>query len=277
MDTIENYENGGDAFLEMKEAIIARRTVRRYTGEPIKDAVLEELVSFIGSITPLHDNIPVDVELYDKKDFMQEFGRSRLLMGSHFIVLRSAVTIDGYLQNIGFIGQRIMLWLTHRCIGSGWTCIPKQIEPLTRGQLPCVGVIQFGRSDNSPFRRLIEDSPRLKLHELMTNTISAPEFLKILDAARLAPSFLNMQPARYFTVDEKIYILRRELPVKIKFLDNMELIGIGAVLANIYIQCDGECRFVRQSSPPIPPQKTSYEYTVFVDAVPHKEPVVGEI
>ena len=55
--------------MEMKEAIIARRSVRSYTGQPLDESVINELSEFISEIKPLHDNIPVDVMLYEKDDF----------------------------------------------------------------------------------------------------------------------------------------------------------------------------------------------------------------
>ena len=40
-----------------KDAIVARRSVRTYTAEPIKDSVLAELRKFMGTIKPLHTGL----------------------------------------------------------------------------------------------------------------------------------------------------------------------------------------------------------------------------
>ena len=47
-----------------KEAIIARRAVRTYTAEPLKDAVLAELRQFIGTIKPLHSTIKTNISAF---------------------------------------------------------------------------------------------------------------------------------------------------------------------------------------------------------------------
>lgn len=248
--------------MKMKDAIVARRSVRTYTGEPLRESVLDELMEYISHIKPLHDNIPVDIEICGAEDFHKDFARSLIYRGSYFIVLRSARTIRGYLPNIGFIGEQIILWLTHKGIGSCWVGMAKQRSLPARGELPYVMAIQFGRSDNAPFRRLPEESPRKNLHELLLNEISRPEFLKLMDAGRLAPSAMNFQPVRYYTKDDDLYILRRELPLRSRLISDLQQIDVGTAMANMYVMCDGQCTFVRQSEPPTLPSGCLYEYTL---------------
>lgn len=250
--------------MEIKDAIVARRSVRQYTGEPLKESITDGLLEFISQITPLHQNIPVDIELYEREDFVKDFSRTAFYLANDFVVIRSASNIVGYLQNVGFIGEQIILWLTHKGIGSCWVGLVKQKKQPARGELPFVAAIEFGRSDNSPFRRLPEEFPRKKLHEVMLNEISRPEFLKILDAGRLAPSVLNLQPVRYFTVDDKIYIYRKPLTINYAKLNEFQQIDVGAAMANMFAVCDGECIFVKQSSPPVPPNNEIYQYTMIL-------------
>lgn len=248
----------------MKSAIVARRSVRSYTGEPLRESVFEGLVEFISGISPLHDSIPVDIEIYNREDFANDFSRAAIYRASDFVVIRSAKNAKGYLQNVGFIGEQIILWLTHIGVGSCWAGLAKPKKNPARGELPYVIAIEFGRADNTPFRRLPEDSPRMKLHEVIMNEISRPEFLKILDAGRLAPSAFNLQPVRFFTSDRNIYICRKIPPIKNKRLDEIQQIDVGAAMANMFVQCDGECMFVRQSTPPDSLQKCVYEYTMML-------------
>ena len=142
--------------MEMKEAIVARRSVRSYTGEPLSPSLIDELAEFISGIKPLHDNIPVDIELYEAEDFHRDFARSAMYRGTDFVVLRSARNSQGYGQNVGFIGEMIALWLTHKGIASCWGGLAKQKTSPSRGQLPYMIAIEFGRGNNAPFRRLPE-------------------------------------------------------------------------------------------------------------------------
>ncbi len=251
--------------MKINDAIVARRSVRRYTGEPLHEELIDNLTEFVAGVTPLHDNIPVDVEIYEREDFKKEFSNSAVYRGSNFIIMRSSPNLDGYLQNIGFIGEQIMLWLTSMGVGSCWVRATKQKVDAQRGELPFAAAIQFGRGDRSPFRRLPEDAHRMKLHEILMNEISQPDFLKLLDAGRLAPSALNLQPVRYFTIDDKIYVYRTNVPLNNAYLKKAQQIDVGAALANMYAACDGRCFFLRQAAPPTPPKPCIYEYTVFLE------------
>ena len=248
--------------MELKDAIAARRSVRTYTGEPLRESVFDELAAYIADIRLLHDNIPVDIELCDSGEFRKNFARSAIYRGTDFVVLRSARNIEGFLPNVGFIGEQIVLWLTHKGIGSCWAGMARQRERPARGELPYIIAIQFGRADNAPFRRLPEESPRKKLHEVILNEISRPAFLPVLDAGRLAPSAVNLQPVRYMTRDDDIYILRRQPPVRYRAMDEMQQIDVGAALANMAVMCGGACTIERQSEPPGLPEGYIYEYTM---------------
>ncbi len=248
--------------MEMKEAIVARRSVRSYTGEPLSPSLIDELAEFISGIKPLHDNIPVDIELYEAEDFHRDFARSAMYRGTDFVVLRSARNSQGYGQNVGFIGEMIALWLTHKGIASCWGGLAKQKTAPSRGQLPYMIAIEFGRGNNAPFRRLPEEAPRKKLHEILLNEISRPEYLSIIEAGRLAPSAMNLQPVRYYTRDDGIYICRKSMPLKNALIGDMQQIDVGIAMANMYVACDGDCVFVRQSAPPELPDDCIYEYTM---------------
>ncbi len=248
--------------MEMKDAIVARRSVRSYTGQPLDPLLIDKLADFISGVKPLHDNIPVDVMLYEREDFHREFARSAPYRATNFAVLRSAMSIQGYLQNIGFIGEQIALWLTHKGISSCWAGMAKQKSVPSRGELPYVISVEFGRGNNAPFRRLAEEAPRKKLHEYLLNEISRPEFLPLLEAGRLAPSAVNLQPVRFLMEGDSIFICRKKPPVRYKSLDDIQQIDVGIAMANMYVMCDGNCLFVRQSSPPELPEGMIYEYTV---------------
>ena len=248
--------------LEMKDAIIARRSVRKYTGQKLDELLLDDLADFISAIKPLHDNIPVDVVLYEKDDFRQDFSRSSLYGATDYVVLRSAMNTRGYLQNVGFIGEQIALWLTHRGISSCWAGMAKQKTTPSRGELPYVISVEFGRGDDEPFRRQPEEVPRKKLHEFLLNEIGNPAFLKVLEAGRLAPSAMNFQPVRFLTDEHNIYICRKKPPLRNPYMDHMQQIDVGAAMANMYVMCGGSCAFIRQSDPPELPDGILYEYTM---------------
>lgn len=246
----------------MKDAIVARRSVRRYTGQPLDEILIDGLAAFISGIKPLHDNIPVDILLFGAEEFHREFSRSAMYRATDYVVLRSAVNAQGYLQNVGFLGEQIVLWLTQKGIGTCWAGMPKQKTQPSRGELPYVISVEFGRGDNAPFRRLPDEAPRKKLHEYLLSEISRPAFLDVLEAGRLAPSAVNLQPVRFLTVEDDIFICRKKPPLGNAYMNDLQQIDVGIAMANMYVMCGGKCVFVRQSTPPALPEDCIYEYTM---------------
>ncbi len=241
-----------------KEAIISRRAVRRYTGEPIAESIIDNILEFITQVKPLHDDIRTTIEIIDSEDFEAAFSSFIGPRASHYLVIRSAKK-EGYLENAGYIGQQIVLYMTELGIGSCWCGSYKQKYEDEAGQLPYVVCVCFGRSDNSPPRRSAEEAKRKHLHELVFGKIST-NLLDLLEAGRLAPSALNAQPVRYRTQGSNIYIYRKI--ALLPFLDSTRGIDVGIAMANMYVASGEECIFVKEANYPTPSSKCIYEYTL---------------
>lgn len=243
-----------------KDAIIARRAVRTYTEEPIKDAQLGELRQFMGTIKPLHSSIKTKISILSREDFLRSFNSLFAPNAQHYVVIRSVMK-EGYLENAGFIGEQIVLFLTEMDIG---TCFVGGASPKSgedADKLPYVITICFGRSDNAPRRVSPDEAKRKLLHEVVMGKISHPSLLPLLDAGRLAPSAMNFQPVRYITESTNIFVYRKRPTVSIKHLEDLQCIDVGVALANIYVASDCTRIFVREKNYPTPQGSCIYEYT----------------
>jgi len=243
-----------------KEAIIARRAVRTYTTEPLKDIVISDLRQFITTIKPLHSSIKTNISILSREDFARNFSTFFIPNAQHYIVIRS-VKKDGYLENAGFIGEQIVLYLTERDIGTCWLGSAKPKDKDESGKLPYVVTICFGRSDNAPRRSVPGEANRKLIYEIVMGNLGHPSLLPLLDAGRLAPSAMNLQPVRYITEGTNIFVYRKRPIVSIPALEEMQSIDVGIALANIYIASDQSRIFVREKNYPTPQGNCVYEYT----------------
>lgn len=242
-----------------KDAIIARRAVRTYTTEPVKDSVLAELRRFMGTIKPLHSSIKTSISILSREDFARSYSTMFVPNAQHYIVIRS-VKKEGYLENAGFIGEQIVLFLTEMDIGSCWVGSARPKNGDESGKLPYVISICFGRADNAPRRGSPEEAKRKLIHEIVMSKINS-DLLPLLEAGRLAPSALNLQPVRYITESTNIFVYRKRPFIGIRALDEMQCIDVGVAMANIYIASDCKRVFVREKNYPTPQSGCIYEYT----------------
>lgn len=243
-----------------KEAIVARRAVRTYTAEQLKDKQLGDLRQFIGTVKPLHSSIKISLNILSREDFCRKYYSVFAPNAPHYIVIRS-VEKEGYLENAGFIGEQIVLYLTEQGIGTCWLGMVRPKDDEQGGQLPYVVTICFGRADNAPMRRSPDEAKRKLLHEIVMGKISHPSLLPLLDSGRLAPSSRNSQPVRYITENKRIYVYRKQPLFKLEMLENINMVDIGIALANIYIASDFTVSFVKEASYPTPQSGCVYEYT----------------
>ena len=97
---------------------------------------------------------------------------------------------DGYLQNIGYIGEQIDLYLVSKNIGTLWFGIGKVKEKEVDGLEYVVMIAIHKISDQSKYRKDMYKSKRKDLEKIWTGQLIEG----VSDVARFAPSACNSQP-----------------------------------------------------------------------------------
>ena len=106
---------------------------------------------------------------------------------------------DGYLQNIGYLGEQLDLYLVSKNIGSLWFGIAKSNE--VYNDLNYVIMIAIAKVDS--FRKDMYKSKRKDL-----DTVWKGDDLGVGDIARFSPSACNSQPWYVENIDNKLYVYR---------------------------------------------------------------------
>ncbi|MDF2672493.1 MAG: hypothetical protein K0R09_758 [Clostridiales bacterium] len=228
------------------EAIYRRRSVRRYLNEELQVGVLEEIKETCKSVKRLYEDIDMDIYVVEDGIKIQGirggiFGGYGKVRAPHYIVITS-IKKEGYLENVGFAAESIVLSLTEMGIG---TCfIGGSINKQLLGNIVAINknheaviTISFGypRDEEGLEGKFIRPRKRMEIPKFTSGYVTKT-WQHILDSVRMAPSAMNNQPWRFFinknVID--IYSLNKK-SIFLKHLQEMNCIAVGIALYHMYI------------------------------------------
>ena len=147
----------------------------------------------------MYDDIKVKIKIVKKES---------ILRGQEYCILFYSEKKDNYLQNIGYLGEQLDLYLVSKNIGTLWFGIGKPDENELDG-LDFVIMIAIAKVDSDDkFRKDMYKSKRKEISEIW----SGDYFLDIANIVRFSPSACNTQPWKVETTDKviKVYRYRKE-------------------------------------------------------------------
>jgi len=218
-----------------KEIIRKRKSVRKYDLTPLEPEVIKNVQEQIDGLKPLYPEIKYSVKIVSKAKGMLN------VKAPHYLIFQSEKK-GGYLENIGFIGQQLDLYLSGTGLGSCWlgTAKPKEKEA---SELNSVLGISFGKPAE-PLYREYADFKRKPLESISEGTDER------LEAARLAPSGINAQNWYFIVEDGKIHCYRKKANPILGFIyDKLASIDLGIAICHIAVESESFA-FVKEENPP---------------------------
>jgi len=155
---------------------------RNIGNEHITEEELKDIETKFNTFKPLVEDIKVKIEIV--KD------TTSCKRGQEYCILLYSEKKDNYLQNIGYIGEQLDLYLVSKNIGTLWFGIGKVEEKELDG-LDFVIMIAISKIDKEDkFRKDMYKSKRKELREIW----NGDNYLDIANIVRFAPSACNTQP-----------------------------------------------------------------------------------
>jgi len=111
--------------------------------------------------------------------------------GQEFCILFYSEKKRNYLQNIGYLGEQLDLYLASKNIGTLWFGIGKTTL-LKEGGLDFVTMMAIGKVPEDSFRKDMFKSKRKELSEIYDGN----KYSELINILRFAPSSCNTQPWR---------------------------------------------------------------------------------
>ena len=163
----------------------------RITGEELND-----IEKIFGELKPLVNNINVKIKIV--KD------QTTCKRGQEYCILFYSEKKDNYLQNIGYLGEQLDLYLVSKNIGTLWFGIGKPEEKEYEG-LDFVIMMAIAKVDSEDkFRKDMFKSRRKSIEEIWFGE----SYSDIANIARFAPSACNTQPWKVESSNDEIKVYR---------------------------------------------------------------------
>jgi len=178
-----------------QEAIRARHSVRKYTGQPIEAAKVEVLRSELDRANA-ESGLNIQLVLEEPKSFSSGIWKYGQFSGvKNYFVMAGPKGKDAE-EKIGYYGEKMvilaqMLGLNTCWVGLTYKKIPGTYELRGADVVHCV--IALGYGENEGVQHPVKPAERFYSSE-----VSAPEwFLKGLEMALLAPTAVNQQKFKF--------------------------------------------------------------------------------
>ena len=154
--------------------------------EKISEDEIQDLYNFYEKLEPLFE-IKTKIKIVRKEE-------TTCTRKAEYCILFFSEKKPGYLQNIGYLGEQMDLYLTSKDIGSLWFGIAKSKE--IYDGLDYVIQIAIAKVDTKTFRKDMYKAKRKSLSDIWQG-----DDLGIGDIVRFAPSACNSQP--WFVINKE--------------------------------------------------------------------------
>jgi len=189
---------------DLYEMIFKRKSFhlfRNIGDEKISLEELKDIEKYFDTINPLVDDIKVKMKIVKENE-------TTCKRGAEYCILLYSENKDNYLQNIGYIGEQLDLYLVSKNIGTLWFGIGKVEEKQYEG-LDYVIMIAIAKIDKEEkFRKDMYKSKRKMLEEIWNGEY----YTNIGNIVRFTPSACNTQPWKVNASKEmfEVYRYRKE-------------------------------------------------------------------
>ncbi len=173
---------------------------RNIGNEHITDEELQDIEDNFTKLQRLDENIKVKMKIVKNG--------TTCMRGQEYCILFYSEKKDNYLQNIGYLGEQLDLYLVSKNIGTLWFGIGKVQEKQLDG-LDFVIMIAIAKVESEDkFRKDMFKSKRKEIAEMW----KGDNYLDIANIVRFAPSACNTQPWIVESSEKelKVYRYRKE-------------------------------------------------------------------
>lgn len=172
--------------LKLYDMIFKRKSFHLFLNignEKITEEELNDIEEAFKNFKPLYKDIKVKMKIVEEKE-------TTCRRHAEYCLLLYSENKDGYLQNMGYLGEQLDLYLVSKNIGTLWFGIGKVEEKALDGLEYVIMIAVHKISNLSKYRKDMYKSKRKNLDEIW----EGPIIEGVSDIVRFSPSACNSQP-----------------------------------------------------------------------------------
>lgn len=267
--------------MDLYQAILSRRSVRRYEKKPLDEATLAQVREIISGVRPLVPENGFEVLVRDEvvgEDLVTVLGGYGRFYTPPHSLAPYILGEEHVLEDLGYRTEQIVLRLAALDIGSCYIGVLKREDEIrVRLGLPegarIAAFLVFGRpattlggrTFNTLMRRVLGGHRRLPVERIFfqdtfDNPVAPPaEISPLIEAARVAPSGVNAQPWRFLWREGRLFLFVTKSNPKCTIAGSQEyaLHDGGVCMANVALAMEalgmeGQWVMLEGTEPEIP-------------------------
>ena len=203
--------------MELYPFIFKRKSCREFTDEPLSVTEIDAMHEAIRGFMPLYPDVPLSYRIVTKAS-----GLFAVKAPHYLIVSGEGDARD--LESCGFLFQQLMLWLNAHEIGSVWLGVAK--EKRHARQRHDLITIAFGKPKGS-----IRRDESAFIRKPMAEITNDPHD-RCIQAARLAPSGLNLQPWYWEKEQGRVLLYKQKLRFPYSLVYTKRHVDLGIALCH---------------------------------------------
>lgn len=224
--------------MDLYDAIHVRKSIRSYSREPVEEKLKGHILEFAAHLFSLNGE-KLCYKITERTQLKKIPGWF-CPQAPCYLTVYSELCED-YEVNAGYALQQIALYLLTKGLGCCFMGEVVYMENIP-GMVPVLS-LAFGWAKSKNIYREEGKANRLSMKTLCTiKEETTPEILKVLQAARLAPSSFNSQPWRFVVYQNRVHIFCRVKKTvwkkkgqAIDKMDKMDKINMGIMLSNFLL------------------------------------------
>ena len=169
----------------------------------IKSDEIDEIIKAYDGFDSLHPEIKTAIRIVPANE-------TSCKRGEEYCILMYSENKDGYLRNIGYLGNQLDLYLVSKNIGTLWFGIGRTEEKFYNGMQFVIMIAIRKINDEKKFRADMFKSKRKLVSEIWEG-VQIPNVTEIV---RFAPSACNSQPWLVKNTDNNLSVYRYKKPGK---------------------------------------------------------------